>query len=313
MRLLRPALYLPQLALVFLLTLVPSAGGQEVVSVELKTGERYEQVTYVMLARFDVLELRSGDRVIHVSYSDVEAIHDVRGNNIAPRLLGTRYRPSAAGKATPWGTTGGRSLEAPPRRPWRVVVVVDGGGDLPLGDYYTGVRGGPGFGGTIHVPVSSEVALTASVSRLGLELGDSYRLVSRDPSIAITSQTHDLDGWRFMAGAEYHRSLGGSRSAWSFWYVHSSLGAIRHGVRQDATFRDTVTGQTYLAASNTTDTRFAMSNGVGVVYGVWSHVGIAVSGTIDMVWAKDYSSGTGTFLGFTGYVLGARVGLAYRL
>ncbi len=309
----RPALRLPPLVLLLLLAFVPSARGLEVVSVELKTGEKYDQVTYMMLPRLDVLELRSGDRIINVSYSDVEAIRDATGNNIAPRLLGTRYRPSAAGKAPPWGTTGVRSREPSPPTPLRVVLVVDGGMDVPLGDYYSGVRGGPGFGGAIHVPVSSEVALTASVSLLGLELGDSYDLVSRDPSILVTSQTHDLDGWRFLAGAEYHRSLGGHRAAWSFWYVHSSLGAIRHGVRQDARFRDTVTGQTYLAASNATDTRFAMSNGVGLVYGVWSHVGFAASGTIDMVWAKDYSSGTGTFLGFTGYVLGARVGLAYRL
>lgn len=361
-----------------------TAAAAEVVTVVLKNGVRHEQVSYRVVREFNTLELKSGERLVQVSFSDVEAVLDVRGDNIAPRLLGSRYRPTGAvspgdrvpqrsgsivlksgerldyvrymlnparreltihrgaqPRAVPYDSVGtlldseGKDVttdlveppawadstsDAPrspepspsmrPPRPWRAALVLDGGLDAPLGDYYDGAKGGPGFGGTVLLAVTHDLALRATVSRLGLGFDGGFGLVSLDPGIEILSQNYSMDAVRIQAGLAYWQTIE-RRNAWAgFWSVHSSIGAIRHGLQGSATFRNTGTGETFLGTASNPETKLAMTSGAAAIFMVGRRIGLEISGDIDFVWTTVYRSDGSTGAAVKGYVLGIRGGLA---
>ncbi len=383
----RLASLLAALALLVLPLLPSTAVAEELVTVVLKNGEKHEQVSCRVLRAFNAVELKSGERLVRVSFSDIEAVLDAQGNNIAPRLLGTRYRPTGLGRpgggqARPFGTivlksgerlddvhyalnparrelvipegaqpraipydsiatvldTEGKDItsglaeppaeassasDAPgsregfpyarPPRPWRAAFVLDGGFDAPLGDYYEGTKGGFGFGGTLHFPVTDELALRGTVTRLGLGFDTGFGLVSLDPGLQIISQNYSIDALRTQVGLAYYQQIE-RRNVWSgFWYLHSSLGAIRHGLKGTATIRNISTGETLILSASDSDTKLAMTSGAGGTFRVSPRIGLNVSGDLDFVWTKVYRTDGTTSFAIKGYVAGIRAGVALLL
>jgi hypothetical protein len=312
----------PWLVPLLLLFLPMVASADERVTVVLKTGVRYERVTCQVLPQFSVLELRDGVKddsshsnmrpvsVERVSFTNVEAIYDADGKNIAPRLLASRYRPSEPEHVSEAPSA---PLEFPPSRPWHVMFAVDGGYDLPFGDYYQGVKLGPGFGGTVHVALTSELALRAEASKLGLDFDSSNHAVSNDPDVVIVSEKDDLDALRTMIGLEYHQPVI-RRGEWSgLWFLHSSFGAIRHSIHSRIRARQVSTGQEADLVGDGTDTRFAMTTGAGGMLMVRKHLAVCGSADFNGVWTKTYASDGTTGHGIKGLILGFRAGLAWVL
>lgn len=185
--------------------------------------------------------------------------------------------------------------------------------DVPTGDYYDGIKGGAGFGGTLHVRLSHDLALQGSVTELGLGFEDKFGIISYDPQLQIVSQNYDMDALRLLAGVEYHKAIRTSAARWGFWYLHASVGAIRHKLTGEAVLFDAGTSQTYRFVLDDTDTRFTMENGIGLIYGLSDRIGIAAQADVDGVWTDDYSSGGGSSVAIRGIVLGGNIGLAVRL
>lgn len=387
MKIPRLALLLAALALLALPLLSSTAATEELVTVLLKNGEKHEHVSYRVVRAFNTVELRSGERLVRVSFSDIEAVLDAQGNNIAPRLLGSRYRPTGAvspgegpvrssgsivlksgerldnvryelnparreliipggaqPRAIPYDSVGtvldteGKDIttalsepppwergaaDAPglreslpsvgPPRPWRAAFVLDGGFDAPLGQYYEGTKGGLGFGGTLHFPVTHELALRGTVSRLGVGFDSGFGLVSLDPGFQTISQSYSIDALRIQMGLAYYQQIE-RRNAWSgFWSVHSSIGAIRHALKGTATIRNTGTGENRTVSASDTDTKLAMTSGAGATFMVSPRIGLNVSGDIDFVWTKVFRTDGSTGTAIKGYVLGLRGGLAFVL
>ena len=315
-------------SLLALAVLGTTARAQERVTVLLKDGQKYEQVTYQVHRGFNTLELRSGERNVQVSFADIEAITDASGNNIAPRILGTRYRPSnhAAPRA---GETSAAALAGPDSaaearatptqvepsafrlpRPWKMALTLDGGFDSPFGDYYDGTRSGLGFGGTLHAAVTDEFALRGDVTLLGVRVSDGFRLVSLDPSVEIVSQSYDIDGLRILVGGEYYQSIQRAGGWSGFWYAHGSLGVIRHRITGQLTVRNPGTGQVAELSPVDTQSKFTMTSGFGVVYRVAPRLGVNFSGDLDGVWTKVYYPNGSTGVGMKGLVLGVHAGIA---
>jgi hypothetical protein len=372
--------------------------GQQVVTVILKDGTTRPQSSCLNQPAFGALLLQHGTEQVQVSYSDVDAILDAAGANIAPALLGKRYRPAgldgstrparsielasgarldrfryalnplrrelivyegappqaipyesirsihdeqgvevtdavlsgpappagAAPSGTPQAGAPGPAApgEAAPAvsdglsrgpvaaPPWRVAVALSAGLDLPLGEYYEGTKGGLGYGGILHLAVTDNLALRGGATLLGIAFEDGFGLVSLDPNLTILSQDYDIDAWRWQVGLEYWGPL----SRWSprsgFWFVHSSLGAIRHGLDGRATVRSESTSEVFTAVASTSDSRFTMTSGVGLIYLPRPHVGLTLSSDIDFVWTKVYYSNGGTGVGIKGFVPGIRLGVA---
>ena len=300
-------------ALVLAAWLAPAAMAAEVVTVLLKGGEEYQDVTYRILSKFSVLEIKRGGTVTNLNFSEIQAIYDADGHDIAPELLGEGYRSleRAPGDTSPVKRRGRR--RAAPWRTWNVVLSVDGRMDTPFGRYYDGSKGGAGFGGTIHVRVTPDLAFRGSVTRLGLGFGDDFGLVSYERDEQIISQDFDLDGLRFLAGVEYHKALGSQGPRWGFWYVHASVGAIRHSLKGEAVVFNPAASLTYRVAIEDSDTQFTQQHGVGVVYGISDRLGLVGSGELDLLWTDTPSWDDGASTGIKGFVLGGTIGLAVRL
>lgn len=374
--------------------------GQQVVTVILKDGTTQPPSTCLNQPAFGTLLLQRGDERVQVSYSDVDAILDASGANIAPALLGKRYRPAGlvgstrparrielasgthldrvryapnpirrelivyegappqaipydsirsirdeqgaevtdavlSGAAPPTGASQGGTPQAGAAAPvpaasgeiapgvsdglshdpiaapdWRVALEVNAGGNLPLGEYYEGTKGEAGYGGVLHLAVTDNLALRGSATLLGIAFEDGFGLVSLDPTLTILSQDYDIDAWRWQVGLEYWGPLSRWNRRAGFWFVHSSLGAIRHGLDGRATVRSESTSEVFTAVASTSDSRFTMTSGVGLIYVPRPHVGLTLSSDVDFVWTKvDYVNG-GTGVGIKGFVLGIRLGVA---
>jgi hypothetical protein len=400
-----------------LVVAVSSAAAQETATVILKNGGSHPPVAYEVLPAFNCLELQGDGAPVRVSFSEIDAVVDSKGVNIAPALLGRRYRPAglevsgqsltrparrivlasgqqvervryalnpvrreliiyegAPPQAIPYdaiqeifdendvevtglirevqggpsppvidgGATGmqdatpapesvsgtaepvvathdemksaRRNIGWEPARsrsslPWTVAIQADAGVDGALGDYYEGTHAGPGFGGVVHLAIHPEIALRGSVTMLGMQFDDSVGLVSLDPSVTIVSQEYDLDALRLTFGLEYYSQLRRWDRRGGFGYVHTSAGAIRHGMSGRVVVRSG--GQDLVVTASTTDWRFTMTAGAGLVYIVRPQLGLTAAGDLDFVWTKVYYSNGSTGVGVKGFVPGFRVGLAY--
>ena len=116
---------------------------------------------------------------------------------------------------------------------------------------------------------------------------------------------------RWEAGLEYHAALRRWNRRAGFWYVHSSFGAIRHGIDARATLRYVPTGETRTVTTGTTDSRFAMTYGGGLIYRVRPRLGFVFAGDLDFVWTKVYYTNGTSGYSVRGVVPGIRAGLAF--
>jgi len=392
------------IAAVFASTLALSAHAGTTVTVQLKGGTAHDSVECLPKPLFSILELKRGETTFSVSYSDIEAVIDNSGENIAPALLGMRYRPrglenvgieafqeaesirlasgdvlsstrfilnrnrrellvldGAHRRAIPWDrieaiidrhgmnvTAQLLGMETPPPVPadttrgadranapdsaaaagpararsvrpdrtaahlaprWRVAGELRTGYDLPFGDYYDGTSGGVGADGIAHIALTNSFAIRLAGGLVGMDFDSGFGLVSLDPSVDIVSQDYDIDTWRFMAGAEYHAPLSRWNPQTGFWYVHSSMGAIRHVLQADVVVRSG--SETAAVSTSTTDTRFAMALGIGVVRRMRGAFAVSGGVDFDFVWTEAlYTDGTSAY-GLNGFVPSVRVGVGF--
>jgi hypothetical protein len=217
-----------------------------------------------------------------------------------------------AGGNEPWISEASPAWRAARQAPWRLAISVEPALGFPFGDYYDGTKSNAGFEGTIHIALSPEVALRANVALLGMEFSDEMNLISLDPSVQIVSQEYDVDAVRYSAGLEYHQPLGRADSGTSFWFVHTSAGAIRHAIKGTLTVR-TMEGETARLEAEDVTTKFTLTSGAGLLFGLSRHLGFQLGGDVDGVWTEVYYPEGTSSVGVRGWVVSVHAGLAVVL
>ncbi len=273
----------------------------------LASGEEIKKTRFVMNPNRQEMLILDGARPRAIRWDRVQRIVDSAGHDVTVTarsgdavaatvdsvLVRESFAPAAA-NAPPVVDAGGSIRSA---LPWRFALELKGGFDAPSGGYYTGTRGGAGYGGVLHIAINDETALRFDVSRVGMEFANSVHLVSFDPNFIFVSQSYDVDPWRVELGVEYHAPLDKWQPNSGFWFVQSSFGAIRHRLRGEAVVQ---TGtQLVTVVATDTEAGFVTSLGAGLIRAVQRHVGLTVSVDLDLL-LKDP----------LGFVPGVRAGFA---
>jgi hypothetical protein len=251
-----------------------------------------------------------------IPFTYIHTILDEHGHDVTARVLSGEAPTSdtvsdaAASGARRQRSPAGSGENTPGRRwtDWRVAWVLDVGGDLPLGEYYGGTRGGAGFGSLVHVAVSDKLALRAGSSLLGMDFESRFGAVSFGPGTTIVSQDYDIDAWRYEFGVEYWSPLRRWDGRRGFWYVHTSVGVIQHRLDGHAVVR--AAGRTETVTASDRRKRFATSSGIGMVYVLRPRLGVTLSGDVNCVWSEVRSEDGSTSHEPNGFIYGARMGLA---
>jgi hypothetical protein len=325
---------------------LPARAGDKVTGI-LKSGERLERVEYRVVPAFYVVEFVKDGVKRNVSFSDIEAIVDDEGRDITADVMGERYRPrgaTAAGESAegpgsapadpdtlkpvgdggvrtvtgnnspgePWVSEHSPAWKASRQAPWRVAFSLESALGVPFGDYYDGTKSGAGIEGTLHIALTRDVALRANVALLGLEFSDEMHLVSLDPNVEIVSQEYDINAVRYTGGVEYHQPLRSMEPGGSFWFVHASLGVIRHDIQGKLVIRNTY-GQTAEVEASDTPTKFTMTSGAGIFLPVSQKLGFQLGGDVDGVWTEVYYEDGTSSVGIRGWVMTLHAGLTLVL
>lgn len=269
------------LALAFIIVSVLSAAAaaDEYGTIVLKSGDRYEDVLYKVNNYYKVVKVDYEGKEVNISFIDIESIHDRHGRDITKKILGSRY--AAPGET--WLTEGSQVIRRSREKIWNAALRLGTNYSIPSGDYYDGIVAGFGFGGTVHLPITHQIAIQVLVSKSGMKVDEDFRIYLNDPNYSIVSQDYGISTVRYLAAVEYYQHIDRSKTERSFWYIYSGLGAAVHKITTDAIIRYNPTGEQIHVDDSSNESKFIISLGFGFVKSVSRDIGIDFDVNMDIV------------------------------
>lgn len=214
----------------------------------------YESVAFDADTYFKVLVIDTDEGEITVSFTEIEAVYDMEGNDVTNLIMGNNYREGPIPRA---------SLTSEERRvsrimPWRIAFTAGTGYGVPIGDYYEGIDGGFEFEGNLRIAVSNNYSIRLSVGMTRLAAPDEFYFYSVDPDVVIYDQSINFDAWRYMIGIQQTEFTNVLKKT-NFWYFYASIGAVKHKLSVEIN-----TNQGILEGGESI-TKFATSFGAGAI------------------------------------------------
>lgn len=272
-------------------------------TVVLKSGTRYENITYSVDRFYKVVKFEYEGREKNVSFIDIEAIYDLEGNDVTDEKLGTRSGP----RDETWLSEESDKVKTARAKDWNGMLRLGANYSIPSGDYYEGIKAGIGFEGSVHFAINRQVAVQALISRSGMKVDDNFRLYLIDPDYSLIDQHYSISTIRYLLGAEYYQPLKWNDER-SFWYLFSGLGAAVHKIKSRATMRYNPTGELAYLNDTSNQSKFVISLGFGVVKAMSKKVGLSFDGSMDLVHVGSVESRNGREVVYA-YIFDLKLGL----
>jgi hypothetical protein len=233
-------LLLVQVVLSFLLSGIPNtAQGKNLGTIILKTGERYSDTEYAVdkLLKLIVITHEGEERI--VSFSDIQAIYSPSGNDITDFTLGDEYEK----KEETWVSEKSAYLKKYYIKNWSVIIGIEGNFSVPIGNYFTGITSGFGYGANLRFALTEAVAIRFMVSRAGLKMGNElYEYQQAGFKFRTT---------RYLGGVDFYRHLNRQSQDISLWYGYAAMGVVNYTLS--------------LGAVHVTESDYALGFGMGLI------------------------------------------------
>jgi hypothetical protein len=284
---LKIGLFRISLVVMMFLILAQTSWATNASRVQLRDGEFYENVTFEVDSRFKVIVIHVGDWTRNVSFPDVELILDEAGNDVTADYIGDVYSTQGTEDRQTWARETGSRDDSGQKYPFAVMLSAGGNFSVPIGDYYAGIESGIGFGGSIRIVATKELAVRLGLSKSGMKQED-LRGASYAPMIIVEDNT-DFDAWRYYAAVEYYKWPHWREGGRTMLYFFSGLGMISHSFSGTFVACDPA-DECYLFGSDYSETKFMMTNGGGVVAMLGESIGVEIGAAFDLVFVSSGSS-----------------------
>ena len=180
-------------------------------TIETKTGERFEKVTYAVDYDFKVIRMQLAGGEKNLSFLDIKLIQSSHGDDITPNILDA----GSTAAEDMWQVGSSDNGGGYRKQLWDFAFRLAGNFTIPGGDYYQGLSSGIGFEGDATLLVSREFALRLTLSRTGVRLnrGSSFN----GPSFHAT---------KFLGAVERIIPFDRAGPGKGLSYIYGGLGSI---------------------------------------------------------------------------------------
>jgi len=274
-------------------------------SIILKTGESYDNVMFSVDNIYKIITIELDEWEKKVSFKDIAKITDQTGIDITSEILGDLYKPP---QQETWLSENSNLVRLSRTKLWNGIVRLSGNYSFPIGDYYDGIVSSFGFEGDLRLALNHQLDLRFIVSRAGMKVDDDFYIYSLDPNISILSQKWSFHVMRYLAAIELYKYLDKSKKDLSLFYMYTGLGAAVHTTRGELTLRNNTTNQTASADETTSESKFAMTFGIGVVKTLSKNIGLDLSVAIG---SNDYQSDLYDSGVVYAYIFDLKLGVVY--
>jgi hypothetical protein len=237
-------------------------------------GEKYEQVQFDVNSIYKVVIIKLDGEKRNISFDQIGAIYDLNGNDISSEVLKGYEAPSRE----TWISEKNPEFKRLNRRLWIVGFRFAGNFSIPSGDYFKAITSGIGLEGDFLVAVSREIAIKGTISKSGMKASKDYRYFSLDQNVEIPPEELHLNIMRYLLGVQYYARPPQLAAGKGLFYSYLSLGAIS---RRRAFFGPD--DNLYYGESSDIQTRFLTSIGFGGTVLMSKHLGLDLSGEVDIV------------------------------
>ncbi|MFH1701010.1 MAG: hypothetical protein ABIE07_10515 [Candidatus Zixiibacteriota bacterium] len=317
-------------------------------TIVLKNGETYENAEYKIDKVYKTVKVKlpDGETEKNFSFSNIDAIYDSDGKNLAPRLLGRWYVPKT--EFTPESSSeiidsvsssedtsdNSRQPETMPknnrqnsnwlseesdhykhltRRLWNAAFRFGGQYSVPLGSWFQGINSGPGFDITSMFSITHQIAIRFDFTKSGLNVSENYiSFYSMDPSFSIVDQKTTMGVHRFYVSGVYYNRFDRNRlDGGTIFYAWSGLGAAVHKMSYEGTLVDNTTNEQFHDKIEDTISKFSLYNGVGFIFLLSKKVGIDVTASLDYIFIGTIESHSGYSDVQTAGIIDFKLGFVY--
>ena len=309
----------------FLLLLVAASPAFGAIgTIILNSGEQFDKVEYSVIQLYKVVKFKVEGKERAASFADIRTILDHEGNDITTQVLRGDYRkeettpaPTPSPEVTT-NTTGAKEswLESEhpvytksKTRPFGLALLTEGNFTAPAGDYYDGIGSGLGFGISVVIPVSRNLALRWTVSKAGSKLEDSFVKTILPYGYTLVSDDSKFSAWRYFLSVQYQQSYKPDRFDKGYWYLYSGLGATTNGISGHAIARDDLTSDLYTFTIVPDQNRFTTTFGIGGVSMLSRSIGLSYAGDLDVIYVGSNGNGGIQY----GYNFDLKCGLIFHL
>jgi len=288
-----------------------AANAQPVSRVELTDGTIFENVTIEVDNTYKVITIYSGEERRTVSFTDVNLVLDLAGNDVTKDVLGKYYRAPEAGPAqTPFLDEAAQPC-LPRQWPLYGGFSAYGNFSMPVGKGYEGITPSFGFGLDGFVAVGKQYALRASISKAGtgVDVGEMV------PGAEVLSSDLSLSVWRYFLCLQYHDWPDWRGEGKMLYYACAGLGVVTHKFSGTAIYVTPIGGDlSVLHGDERTDSKLSYTFGLGMIAELTSRLGLNVATNLDLVFVGAHPSGS-TFGGNVQIngIFDLRVGLTYLI
>ncbi|MBK7140611.1 MAG: hypothetical protein IPH75_00860 [bacterium] len=311
-------------AIFFVLLMATSPVLGAVGTIILNNGDQFDKVEYTVVQLYKVVKFKVDGKERAASFADIRTILDQGGNDITTQVLRGDYRKEEAAPApTPspevstdspaakelWLESEHPVYTKQKTRPFDLAFVMEGNFTLPAGDYYEGVGTGLGFGVSVVIPVSRNLALRGTVSKAGSKLEDSFVEKILPYEFTLVSDESEFSAWRYLFSVQYQQSYKPDRFDKGYWYLYSGLGATTNGISGHAVAREQGTGDLYTFTIIPDKSRFTTTVGVGGVSMLSRTIGLSYGGNLDLIYVGSNGNGGIQY----GYNFDLRCGVIFHL
>ncbi len=260
--------------------LIPSiALAVETATIKMKTGEVFEDVVPDVFDIYRTVLFEYGGQRISVNFTDIEWISDESGKDITAQVLETgsdeERQELLSGKT--------EKADRLDNRPWKAMIAIGGNYGVPSGRYFEGLRAGFGFNGNLRAALNDKIAIELIVSRSKMNIGDDVQLVVTAPFYTLISESIEAHTTRYELAINFFRPIWGHDEGRGMLHTLFGLGQAINNISVKGTVRDYRNGQIVEIKENHSDSRLAIVLGCGAMTMVSAHLGMELSGTMEMI------------------------------
>lgn len=268
----------PTLFSLFALISVAAAGSNG--TIILKSGERYDNITYSVDKIYKVIKatLEDSGEEKNFSFHVIDKILDEDGSDITSKVLGENRVPK---EKEPWLSENSEVFRRSRTKMWNAILELGGNYSNLMGHYYEGIKPGFGIGGAVHIALDPQLVLGFSYGRSWMEGEDLF--YDDDPEYEILQQEWTFGTGRYLMSVEYFDLIDKMENKLNMYFLGAGLGVIKHISTLKLTVREDSTGDIGSLDDTYKENKFILNFKGGIVREITKEVGINFSASFDIV------------------------------
>jgi hypothetical protein len=232
----------------------------------------YRNVTYEHRLIDSVPYLRdSYDTLTNdVKLSDILSVYDRSGNDITGHFVsvGSSTKPvqkiysdtirmiSDSGDYAIYHLT---PLPNKKRLAWDAAIRFGEYYSIPAGNYYSGLKWGFGYEGSLHFVINNESIFKLSIAARKIEGSDNYSWISVEPDYSVIRQHTSLNTVRLIGSIQFYSRVKENQMDLDIWYGSVGMGTIKHLTKAYLDIRYNPTGEMITTTAKHTESEFLVS------------------------------------------------------